>query len=184
MAGGRGGTAGTDSASRAVNPAPHRSEIRGRPLPAQTPDGYTSGMKIMPYSLGALLLTLLALPAPTPAVADSTPVVARHRHDAAEISTFLSSFYGHHGPSARDRAQRISQQLKDKQRHSPESDVLLCTQNEPEDIAIGTVTVHQAAGVGWATVTTHWGYDRTDTFTAYVRLDSRPIKIDDVICAG
>ncbi|MFJ3201228.1 hypothetical protein [Streptomyces sp. NPDC086989] len=141
-------------------------------------------MKITPYSLGALLLPLLALPAPTPAVAHPTPVAAHHRHSAAAISAFLTSFYGHHGPSDLDRELRISQQLKDKQAHTPLSDVLLCAQNEPEDIAIGTVTVAQAAGVGWATVTTHWGDDRTDTFTAYVRLDSRPIKLDDVICAG
>ncbi|MEV0412733.1 hypothetical protein AB0I68_18470 [Streptomyces sp. NPDC050448] len=141
-------------------------------------------MKIMPYSLGALLLTLLVLPAPTPAVADPTPAAGRHRHDAAEISAFLASFYGHHGPSAFDRDHRVSQQLKDKQAHSPYSDVLLCIQHEPQEIAIGTVTVAQAAGVGWATVTTHWGSNSTDTFTAYVRLDSRPIKVDDVICAG
>ncbi|MER7465903.1 hypothetical protein [Streptomyces sp. NPDC097981] len=141
-------------------------------------------MKITPYSLGALLLTLLALPAPTPAVADPTPAVTRQRHTAAEITTFLTSFYGHHGPSAYDREQRVSQQLKDKQAHAPESDVLLCAQNEPQDIAIGTATVAQAAGVGWATVTTQWGSDSIDTFTAYVRLDSRPIKLDDVICAG
>ncbi|MFE2146672.1 hypothetical protein ACFXA3_33945 [Streptomyces sp. NPDC059456] len=141
-------------------------------------------MKIMPYSLGALLLTLLALPAATPAVADPTPVAAHHRHSAAAISVFLTSFYGHHGPSDLDRDLRISQQLKEKQEHSPLSDVLLCAQNEPEDITIGAVTVLQTAGVGWATVTTRWKDDRTDTFTAYVRLDSRPIKLDDVICAG
>ncbi|MCX4631557.1 MULTISPECIES: hypothetical protein [unclassified Streptomyces] len=141
-------------------------------------------MKIMPYSLGALLLPLLALPAPTTAVADPAPVAVRHRHNAAEISTFLASFYGHHGPSPHDRDQRVSQQLKEKQAHSPYSDVLLCAQNEPWDIAIGAVTVAQSAGVGWATVTTHWSADSTDTFTAYVRLDSRPIKLDDVICAG
>lgn len=141
-------------------------------------------MKITPYSLGALLLTLLALPAPTPAVADPAPVAARHRHTDVEIGSFLASFYGQHGPSPRDRDQRVSQQLKDKQAHSPDADVVLCAQNEPEDISIGPVTVAQAAGVGWATVTTHWGADSTDTFTAYVRLDSRPIKVDDVICAG
>ncbi|MFI5670701.1 hypothetical protein [Streptomyces sp. NPDC051704] len=141
-------------------------------------------MKTTAYSLGALLLALLALPAPTSAVADPTPVGARHRHTATEISTFLSSFYGHHGPSASDRDQRVSQQLKEKQAHAPQSDVLLCARKEPQDIVVGAVTVAQSAGVGWATVTTHWGADTTDTFTAYVRLDSRPIKLDDVICAG
>ncbi|KOU19274.1 hypothetical protein ADK52_28875 [Streptomyces sp. WM6372] len=147
-------------------------------------------MKTTPYGLGALLLTLLALPAPAlaAAAADPTPVGARHRHTAPEISTFLASFYGHHGPSAHDRDQRVSQQLKEKQAHAPGSDVLLCAQkeprNEPQDIAVGPVTVAQSAGVGWATVTTHWGADQQDTFTAYVRLDSRPIKLDDVICAG
>ncbi|MFD5513764.1 hypothetical protein ACFWIB_39420 [Streptomyces sp. NPDC127051] len=150
-------------------------------------------MKITSYSLGALLLTLLALPAPTPAAAadaaaDPAPVGARHRHTGSEISAFLTSFYGHHGPSVHDRDQRVSQQLKEKQAHAPSSDVLLCAQkepsNEPQDIAVGTVTVAQSAGVGWATVTTRWGADQQDTFTAYVRLDSRPIKLDDVICAG
>ncbi|MET9881927.1 hypothetical protein ABZZ20_01995 [Streptomyces sp. NPDC006430] len=141
-------------------------------------------MKITPYSLGALLLTLLALPAPTPAVADPTPVVAHRRHSAAEIATFLTSFYGHHGPSTHDRDQRVSQLLKEKQAYSRNADVLLCAQDEPQDIAIGAVTIAPLAGIGWATVTTHWGAGRTDTFTAYVRLDSRPIKLDDVICAG
>ncbi|MFE2874234.1 hypothetical protein ACFXG6_07360 [Streptomyces roseus] len=148
-------------------------------------------MKTTPYSLGALLLALLVLPAPTTAVAaaaavaDPTPVAAgRHRHTASEISAFLTAFYGHHGPSASDREQGVSQQLKEKQAHAPTSDVLLCAHDEPQDIVVGAVTVAQSAGVGWATVTTHWAGDRTDTFTAYVRLDSRPIKLDDVICAG
>ncbi|MEU8842453.1 hypothetical protein AB0D97_25515 [Streptomyces roseus] len=148
-------------------------------------------MKTTPYSLGALLLALLVLPAPTTAVAavaavaEPTPVAAgRHRHTASEISAFLTAFYGHHGPSASDREQSISQQLKEKQEHAPTSDVLLCAHDEPRDIVVGAVTVAQSAGVGWATVTTHWAGDRTDTFTAYVRLDSRPIKLDDVICAG
>ncbi|MET9962907.1 hypothetical protein ABZ128_28235 [Streptomyces sp. NPDC006326] len=147
-------------------------------------------MKITPYGLGALLLAPLALlapgPASAPAHADPAPVAGHHRqwHGAAEISTFLSSFYGAHGPSPRDRDQRVSQQLKEKQAHIPYADVLLCAQNEPEHIEIGPVTVAQAAGIGWATVTTHWQDDLTDTFTAYVRLDSHPIVLDDVICAG
>ncbi len=141
-------------------------------------------MKITPYSLGAVLVTLLALPAPSPALADPTPVPARHRHTAAEISTFLASFYGDHGPSDRDRDQRVSQLLKDKQERSRDIDVLLCARNAPQDITIGPVTLMQSAKVGSATVTTYWDADTTDTFTAYVRLDSQPIKLDDVICAG
>ncbi|MEU7554192.1 hypothetical protein AB0B01_17970 [Streptomyces sp. NPDC044571] len=145
-------------------------------------------MKITPYSLGALLLAPLALLAPSSAAAHADPAPAaahhRHRHGAAEISTFLTAFYGAHGPSPRDREQRVSQQLKEKQAHIPYVDVLLCAQNEPQHIAIGPVTVAQTAGVGWATVTTLWDEGITDTFTAYVRLDSHPIVLDDVICAG
>ncbi|MEU3774156.1 hypothetical protein AB0F11_13285 [Streptomyces sp. NPDC032472] len=149
-------------------------------------------MDITPYRLGAVLLTLLVLPAPTTAFADPAPVPARHRHSAEEISAFLTSFYGHHGPSEHDREQKVSQQLKDRQGQSRYVDVLLCARSdardgarrEPQDIVIGPVTVAQSAKVGWATVTTHWSSEVTDTFTAYVRLDSRPIKIDDVICAG
>ncbi|MEW2415429.1 hypothetical protein AB0953_17165 [Streptomyces sp. NPDC046866] len=141
-------------------------------------------MDLSPYRLGAALLTLLLLPAPTTALADPAPVPARHRHSAAEISDFLTSFYGHHGPSERDREQKVSQQLKDRQVQSRYMDVLLCASGEPQDIVVGPVTVAQSAKVGWATVTTHWSAEETDTFTVYVRLDSRPIKIDDVICAG
>ncbi|MEU7599645.1 hypothetical protein [Streptomyces sp. NPDC041003] len=149
-------------------------------------------MMLKPYSLGALLLTLLALPAlssvpahaapaPTPAVA---PVPIAEGHTADQISRFLATFYGAHGPSPDDREQHVSQVLKDRQKVNTDSDVLLCSQNAPQNIGIGPVTVAQAAGVGWATVTTHWAGGVTDTFTAYVRLDSKPIRLDDVICAG
>ncbi|MFD3699172.1 hypothetical protein ACFWUZ_24065 [Streptomyces sp. NPDC058646] len=136
-------------------------------------------MKLMPYSLGVLPLTLLALLAPS-----SAAVPAAHRHTASDIGRFLTEFYGDHGPSADDREGRVSQVLKDRQRENPDADVLLCAQNEPQHIVIGPVTVAQSAGVGWATVTTHWNTDTIDTFTAYVRLDSHPIRLDDVICAG
>ncbi|MFD0265527.1 hypothetical protein ACFVGY_02890 [Streptomyces sp. NPDC127106] len=145
-------------------------------------------MRLMPYGLGAALLSLLALPAPSSsaAAADPAPAHARYRHTAADISRFLTSFYGDHGPSAHDRSQRISQHLKDRQALtlSQDLDILLCARQEPQDIAVGPVTVAQSANVGWATVTTHWDAGTTDTFTAYVRLDSQPISLDDVICAG
>ncbi|MGW0393715.1 hypothetical protein ACWDYJ_23010 [Streptomyces sp. NPDC003042] len=146
-------------------------------------------MTFMPHRSGALLLALAASLLPVvsaaPATAVTDPVPRWYRlHTADEISRFLTAFYGHHGPSGRDRMLWTSQQLKDKQENAPASDVVLCAQNTPQDIGIGPVTVAQAAGVGWATVTTHWDSGATDTFTAYVRLDSRPIQLDDVICAG
>ncbi|MEJ8645805.1 hypothetical protein WKI68_40510 [Streptomyces sp. MS1.HAVA.3] len=105
-------------------------------------------------------------------------------HTADQIGRFLAGFYGDHGPSAHDREHRVSQVLKDRQQENADADVLLCAQNKPHAIGIGPVTVAQSAAVGWATVTTHWAAGDTDTFTAYVRLDSRPIRVDDVICAG
>ena len=143
-------------------------------------------MKLKPYSLGALLLTLLAPVAlsPVPALAAQSAVPAPPQHTADAISRFLADFYGQHGPSHQDRESRVSQVLKDRQKETPEVDVLLCAQNEPQDIGVGPVTVAQSAAVGWATVTTHWESGHTDTFTAYVRLDSEPIRLDDVICAG
>ncbi|MFJ7779108.1 hypothetical protein [Streptomyces yangpuensis] len=145
-------------------------------------------MMLKPYGLGALLLALPALPVMPPAPAVAVPVAAvaaaPEGHTADQIGRFLVRFYGEHGPSDHDRRHHISQVLLDRQLTNTESDVLLCAQNEPQDIGVGPVTVAQAAGVGWATVTTHWGSDKTDTFTAYVRLDSQPIRIDDVICFG
>ncbi|MER7732890.1 hypothetical protein ABTX80_18590 [Streptomyces erythrochromogenes] len=149
-------------------------------------------MILKPYRLGALLLALSALPAlpSAPAVAAPAPAAAAvsaaapQGHTADQIGRFLARFYGEHGPSAHDRRHHVSQVLQERQQTHTESDVLLCAQNAPHDIGIGPVTVAEAAGVGWATVTTHWGTDKTDTFTAYVRLDSRPIRVDDVICAG
>lgn len=151
----------------------------------------------MPYRCGALLLALSAalsgalcpLPASAaPAVSAAVPgdPAPRHRHlhTAEEIARFLRSFYGNGGPTAEDRGHRVSQQLREKQDRTPETDVLLCTHEVPRSIAVGPSTVAQAAGVGWATVTTSWDGGVTDTFTAYVRLDSLPIQLDDVICAG
>ncbi|MFD4243416.1 hypothetical protein ACFWP3_17745 [Streptomyces sp. NPDC058525] len=144
-------------------------------------------MKLKPYSLGALLLILLA-----PATVSSVPAFASaavvspvpERHSADVIGRFLAGFYGEHGPTLHDRETRVSPVLKERQTANPDADVLLCTRNEPRDIVIGPVTVAQSAVVGWATVTTHWDAGLTDTFTAYVRLDSQPIRVDDVICAG
>lgn len=145
-------------------------------------------MRLTPYGpRSALLLVLLALPAALacgPALAAPPDRGAARHHTATQISRFLGSFYGDHGPTAYDREYRVSQVLKDKQAATPDADVLLCSQNRPLDVAVGPVTVAQSAGVGWATVTTHWSADATDTFTAYVRLDSLPIRLDDVICAG
>lgn len=171
-----------------MNQGLHWGEIRAafRPLPPT--GGYKPDMKLKPYSLGALLLTLLAsatlssVPVPALAAPVATPVPVQHTADV--IGRFLVGFYGDHGPSLRDRETRVSQLLKDKQKESLGADVLLCAQNEPQSIAVGPVTVAQSAGVGWATVTTHWEEGLTDTFTAYVRLDSEPIRVDDVICAG
>ncbi|MFI8451921.1 hypothetical protein [Streptomyces erythrochromogenes] len=147
-------------------------------------------MMLKPYRLGALLLALSALsalpavPSASAVAAHAVPAAAPEGHTADQIGRFLVRFYGEHGPSDHDRRHHVSQVLQERQQTTTESDVLLCAQNEPRDIAVGPVTVAQAAGVGWATVTTHWASDKTDTFTAYVRLDSRPIRIDDVICAG
>ncbi|MEY2232034.1 MULTISPECIES: hypothetical protein [Streptomyces] len=142
-------------------------------------------MMLKPYRLGALLLTLLVLPVMPSVPALAAPAaVAGKGHTAAQISDFLSGFYGDHGPSAQDRETRISQILKERQQVNEEVDVLLCSHEEPQEISIGPVTVAKTASVGWATVTTHWASGGTDTFTAYVRLDSNPIRLDDVICAG
>ncbi|MGR4879646.1 hypothetical protein ACIPUC_09480 [Streptomyces sp. LARHCF249] len=144
-------------------------------------------MKLKPYSLGVLLLTLLAPATLSSAPALAAPVVATpvpQSHSADVIGRFLTGFYGEHGPTPHDRKTRVSQLLKDKQEESPDADVLLCARSEPQQIVVGPVTVAPSAGVGWATVTTHWDAGLTDTFTAYVRLDSQPIRVDDVICAG
>ncbi|MEU9236181.1 hypothetical protein [Streptomyces subrutilus] len=144
-------------------------------------------MKLKPYSLGALLLTLLAPATLSSVPALASPVMASpvpERHSADVIGRFLAGFYGEHGPTLHDRETRVSQVLKDRQKESPDADVLLCAQNVPRRIVVGPVTVAQSAEVGWATVTTYWDAGLTDTFTAYVRLDSQPIRVDDVICAG
>ncbi|MFJ6795218.1 hypothetical protein [Streptomyces sp. NPDC091268] len=141
-------------------------------------------MKLTPYGPGVLAATLFALLVPTPAPAAAHPFPGHPpHHSAQQITRFLTSFYGQHGPSEPKRYLHVSQQLREKQERTPEYDVLLCAQNEPQRIEIGPVTVQEYAGVGSATVTTHWGEDGTRTFTAYVRLDSTPIELDDVICA-
>ncbi|MEU8436481.1 hypothetical protein AB0F18_26965 [Streptomyces sp. NPDC029216] len=147
-------------------------------------------MTLTPHRSGALLLAavsalfpLFASSAPAAALADPQPRWA-HRHTTEEITRFLRSFYGSHGPSEQDRVHRVSQLLKDKQAHTPETDVLLCRPGTPESITVGQATAMPSAFVGWATVTTTWPFGATDTFTAYVRTDSRPIMLDDVICAG
>ncbi|MFD5414568.1 hypothetical protein [Streptomyces nojiriensis] len=142
-------------------------------------------MMLKPYRLGALLLTLLVLPVMPSVPALAAPAaVAGRGHTAAQISDFLIGFYGDHGPSDQDRENQVSQILKERQQVNEEVDVLLCAHDEPQDISVGPVTVAKTASVGWATVTTHWASGSTDTFTAYVRLDSSPIRLDDVICAG
>ncbi|MFH7595467.1 hypothetical protein WDV06_10245 [Streptomyces racemochromogenes] len=144
----------------------------------------------------SLLLPLVASSAPAAAHADPQPrrSAARtlsdplprwyQRHTTEEITRFLRTFYGSHGPSAQDREYRVSQLLKDKQAHAPETDVLLCRPGTPRSVTVGQATAMPSAFVGWATVTTTWPSGVTDTFTAYVRTDSRPIVLDDVICAG
>ncbi|MET9603665.1 hypothetical protein ABZZ17_01220 [Streptomyces sp. NPDC006512] len=145
-------------------------------------------MKTNPYRPGALLLALLCASFPLASAAPATALAGpvprhHHRHTAEDITRFLTGFYGDHGPSDQDRRRLVSRQLKHKQAHLPDTDVLLCSRSTPLHISVGTATVAQSAGVGWATVTTHWAEGTTD-FTAYVRLDSRPIELDDVICAG
>ncbi|MEU9002167.1 hypothetical protein [Streptomyces sp. NPDC048551] len=134
--------------------------------------------------LSALLSALLASPSRAAAHADPGPLRHHHLHSAKEIERFLHSFYRQHGPTEQDRALRISQQLSEKQDRTPDFDELLCAQDLPRHITVGPATVLLTARVGWATVTTVWGSGKTDTFTAYVRLDSVPIQLDDVICAG
>ncbi|WP_079424195.1 MULTISPECIES: hypothetical protein [Streptomyces] len=160
-------------------------------------------MTLTPHRSGALLLaavsaliTLVASSAPAAALADPQPGRLRvhapddpqprrlQRHTTEEITSFLRAFYGNHGPSEQDRVNRVSQLLKDKQAHFPETDVLLCRPGTPQSITVGQATAAPSAFVGWATVTTTWPSGVTDTFTAYVRTDSRPITLDDVICAG
>lgn len=181
----------------------HRSENRPRPRLTVRAAGYIPDMTLTPHRSGALLLA--AVSALFPLVASSVPAAALadpqprphgrhapadpqtrwfHRHTTEEITRFLRNFYGSHGPSRQDRVQRVSQLLRDKQAHTPENDVLLCRPGTPQSITVGQATAMPSAFVGWATVTTTWPSGVTDTFTAYVRTDSRPITLDDVICAG
>ncbi|MFG2137270.1 hypothetical protein [Streptomyces sp. NPDC048650] len=105
------------------------------------------------------------------------------RHDATDIRRFLTTFYGHHGPTAWAREHQVSDYLKDRAAHTEGYDLLLCAQNTPREISVGKVTTAQSAGMGWATITTLWDGGARDTFTAYVDLDSRPIGLQDVDCA-
>ncbi|QHC21003.1 hypothetical protein [Streptomyces sp. GS7] len=104
------------------------------------------------------------------------------RRTAAEIHRFLTAFYGPHGPGPYQRAHQVSDHLKDRAAHTEGYDLLLCAQNTPRAISVGRVTTARSAGVGWATVTTHWDGGRRATFTAYVGLASRPITLQDVDC--
>ncbi|GLX36238.1 hypothetical protein Sros01_23110 [Streptomyces roseochromogenus] len=180
--------AGRPRAVAAVNLHVHRSEPASRPSRCGRASRYNPVMTLTPHRSGALLLALSAalfpvLPSPAAASADPGPL-RHHRHTAEEITRFLTTFYGKHGPTEQDRALRVSQQLKTKQEHTRDSDVVLCSVSAPREIEVGPATVAPSAGVGWATVTTSWDSGATDTFTAYVRLDSLPIQLDDVICAG
>ncbi|GAA2943965.1 hypothetical protein [Streptomyces enissocaesilis] len=105
------------------------------------------------------------------------------RWTAAEIHRFLAGFYGKHGPSPWEREHQVAPGLKERAAGIPDYDLLLCAQNEPRNISIGKVTTAQSARVGWATVTTHWGANDKQRFTAYVDLDAeKPIKLLDVAC--
>ncbi|MER7987314.1 hypothetical protein ABTY53_17280 [Streptomyces noursei] len=127
----------------------------------------------------ALALTLAAT-GPAAATVRSDP---NGRHTAAEVHRFLTGFYGHHGPTRYQRDHQVSAHLKDRAAHTDGYDLLLCAQNSPRSITVGKVTTAQSAGVGWATVTTHWAGGTHHSFTAYVGLDSRPITLQDVDCA-
>ncbi|MFG2892790.1 hypothetical protein [Streptomyces sp. NPDC048248] len=137
-----------------------------------------------------LTLTAAAAPsaaaAPAPAhqraAADTVRSDPNGRHTATEIRRFLTTFYGHHGPSAWARENQVSDHLKDRVAQTEGYDLLLCAQNTPREIAIGKVTTAQSAGMGWATVTTIWDGAERGTFTAYVDLDSHPIELQDVDC--
>ncbi|ANZ18602.1 hypothetical protein O1L44_22360 [Streptomyces noursei] len=126
----------------------------------------------------ALGLTLAAT-APAAATVRSDPA---GRHTAAEIHRFLTGFYGQQGPTSHQRAHQVSAYLKDRAAHTDGYELLLCAQNTPRTITVGTVTTAQSAGVGWATVTTGWGGGATRSFTAYVGLESHPITLQDVDC--
>ncbi|GAA2609111.1 hypothetical protein [Streptomyces axinellae] len=131
----------------------------------------------------AVAQVVSASPAAGSPPAASTPVVTG-RHTGPQIHRFLAWFYGDHGPTPRQREQNVSAFLKEKQDQNPGQDVILCAQNVPQDIKVGPVTVAQSAGFGWATVTAYWADGTTSTSTAYVALDSRPIELHDVVCAG
>ncbi|MEV0369246.1 hypothetical protein AB0I10_05405 [Streptomyces sp. NPDC050636] len=153
----------------------------------------TSSATVAAACATALGLTLvLAASAPATAAVSPHQAVTRAdtvrsdpngRHTATEIRRFLTTFYGHHGPSVWAREHQVSDYLKDRAAHTEGYDLLLCAQNTPREISIGKVTTAQSAGVGWATVTTIWDGRARNTFTAYVDLDSKPIELHDVDCS-
>ncbi|GAA4035605.1 hypothetical protein GCM10022247_71550 [Allokutzneria multivorans] len=104
------------------------------------------------------------------------------QYSADQVRSFLTEFYGKHGPSQHDREHHVTAELKKKAAATPDYDLLLCAQNKPAGIGIGAVTTAQSAGVGWATVTTRWS-GPAQQFTAYVGLDARePLKLYDIDC--
>jgi hypothetical protein len=122
-------------------------------------------------------------PAARPVHAPAVDV--NNRYTAEEIHTFLTDFYGEHGPGDFARKYGITDSLKEKVAANEGTDILLCAQNEPRSIDIGPVTTAQSARLGYATVTTHWGGSGQDTahFTAYVDLDAtRPIQLLNTVC--
>ncbi|MEU9899499.1 hypothetical protein ACIBCS_39675 [Streptomyces phaeochromogenes] len=144
----------------------------------------TRPAKRVALALGCAAVLGLGLASTAPASA-APSVDVNDRYTAEEIHTFLGDFYGDHGPGDFARKYGISEHLKEKVAQSEGVDILLCAQNEPRSIDIGPVSTAQSAGVGYATVTTHWGDQGQDTatFTAYVGLDAtRPIQLQDTDC--
>ncbi|MGD3107178.1 hypothetical protein [Streptomyces sp. YGL11-2] len=134
-------------------------------------------------ALGLTLAASASASASAPSAAATVRSAPGGRHTAAEIHRFLTAFYGHHGPGPYQRAHQVSDHLRDRAAHTEGYDLLLCAQNTPRAISVGRVVTARSAGVGWATVTTHWDGGRRAAFTAYVGLDSRPITLQDVDCA-
>ncbi|MET9291239.1 hypothetical protein [Streptomyces sp. NPDC003077] len=125
-----------------------------------------------------------AATAAAPATAQPGRSTAQPVHyTARQVHGFLVGFYGHHGPSPYDRVHKVTPELRKKAAQTKDYDLLLCAQNTPRDISVGKVTTAQSAGVGWATITTHWKAGPDRKFTAYVGLDARkPMKLYDVQC--
>ncbi|MDO0929338.1 hypothetical protein QQY24_29480 [Streptomyces sp. TG1A-8] len=141
-----------------------------------------SSRRLTLAAAGAAAAFGLSLAVAAPATAADTA----DRYTADEIHTYLEDFYGEHGPDAFARKYGVSSYLKERMADNDTGyDLLVCAQNDPLSIDVGPVVTAQSAGVGWATVTTHWGStgEDTATFTAYVMLDAtRPILLQDVDC--